>query len=85
MPRAHPAPHVAPARKRQVAALMAQLSEQECLVLRLVLLGWSNKEVGGELRVSDAAVAGHLTRIRRKYAANGLSLVRRLVERGVVK
>jgi DNA-binding NarL/FixJ family response regulator len=50
-------------------AAPAHLTERELAVLRLVAGGYSNKEIGRALRISDGTVKNHLTEILYKLDA----------------
>jgi DNA-binding NarL/FixJ family response regulator len=60
-------------RMRQIPSkadpLAAQLTERELAVLRLVAGGYSNKEIGRLLGISNGTVKNHLTEILQKLAA----------------
>jgi DNA-binding NarL/FixJ family response regulator len=43
------------------------LSDRESSVLRLIALGYSNKEIGADLEISVKTVEGHLTTIYGKF------------------
>lgn len=51
------------------AARSAQLTERELSILRLVAGGYSNKEIGRALTISDGTVKNHLTDILAKLDA----------------
>lgn len=50
-------------------ARATQLSPRELAILRLVAGGYSNKEIGGALNISDGTVKNHLTDILAKLEA----------------
>lgn len=53
----------------QEPARAAQLTERELSILRLVAGGYSNKEIGQALHISDGTVKNHLTDILAKLEA----------------
>lgn len=60
--------HAARATSREPARA-AQLTERELSILRLVAGGYSNKEIGKALNISDGTVRNHLTDILAKLDA----------------
>jgi DNA-binding NarL/FixJ family response regulator len=54
------------ARRGRTGALQPLLAEREQEVLRLVAMGHTDKEIGGQLYISPRTVQNHLTRIRDK-------------------
>jgi DNA-binding NarL/FixJ family response regulator len=52
-----------------IAAPAARLSPRELAILRLVAGGYSNKEIGKALGISDGTVKNHLSDILRKLEA----------------
>ncbi len=53
----------------ETAGTTARLTERELAVLRLVAGGYSNKEIGRTLGISDGTVKNHLTEILEKLQA----------------
>ncbi|WP_031469096.1 response regulator transcription factor [Sciscionella sediminilitoris] len=48
---------------------LAELSERECAVLRLIAGGMANREIAAELVISEATVKSHINRIFAKIGA----------------
>lgn len=51
----------------------ASLSQRECAVMELVVRGLMNKQVAGELGISEITVKAHRGRVMRKMNANSLA------------
>lgn len=63
-----------------------ELTPREMDVLRLMALGYSNKEIAGKLFISAKTVENHKTRIKEKLAAKTRAdLVRYAIERGLLE
>lgn len=65
--------------KKIVADRLAKLTGREREVLHHLLLGKLNKEIAGELDVSQRTVEGHRSRIRDKMQARGIADLIRMV------
>jgi RNA polymerase sigma factor (sigma-70 family) len=49
------------------------LTPRERTVLRLVVSGWRNKQIAGEIQISEATVKVHRTNLMRKMQASSLA------------
>jgi FixJ family two-component response regulator len=59
----------------------ASLSQREREVMALVVCGMLNKQIGGELGISEITVKAHRGRVMRKMAADSLADLVRLAAR----
>ena len=50
-----------------------ELTPRERTVMRLVVAGWRNKQIAGEIRTSEATVKVHRTNLMRKMRASSLA------------
>jgi FixJ family two-component response regulator len=72
------------AEKQSLRRCYAALSPRERQVMALVSLGFLNKQVGGELGISEITVKAHRGHVMRKMKANSLpDLVRMAAELGI--
>jgi DNA-binding NarL/FixJ family response regulator len=70
--------------RRSVPGTRDGLTGRECEVLTLVADGRSNREIGGELYISERTVARHLTNIFRKIrVSNRTEATRYAVDHGI--
>jgi DNA-binding NarL/FixJ family response regulator len=53
----------------EVAQRMAQLTSQQFRVFGMLCSGWPNKQIAGELQITEATVKAHMTAILRKLGA----------------
>ena len=67
------------ARMREVAAKLATLSPRERQVMELVVAGRSNKEVAGDLNVSEKTVESHRAKVMLKMNADSVVELVRMV------
>lgn len=66
--------------------LLAQLTEREMEILRLIAEGYSNKEIGDKLFISHRTVDTHRTNLARKIDAKNIAgLIRFAVRAGIVE
>jgi DNA-binding NarL/FixJ family response regulator len=71
---------------RMSGRVLSQLSPRELDVLRLVAKGYSNKEVGSELRVVEGTVKVHLTNILAKLGVSDRTqAILVAVKRGIIQ
>ena len=49
------------------------LTPRERTVIRLVVAGWRNKQIAGEIQTSEATVKVHRTNLMRKMQASSLA------------
>ena len=62
------------------------LSERELAVLRLIALGYTNAEIGGQLYLSVRTVATHRAHIQQKTRRSSRAeLVRYAIEHGLIE
>jgi len=62
-----------------------ELTKREGEILRLIVGGWTNKQIARQLSRSERTVEYHRNRLMRKMAAhNAAELVRRAIVMGVV-
>jgi FixJ family two-component response regulator len=67
--------HAALGREAEIQALRARyasLTSREREVMALVVAGWLNKQVGGELGISEITVKAHRGKVMQKMNANSL-------------
>lgn len=62
--------------------LLARLSPREASVLRLVVTGRLNKQIGGELGIAETTVKIHRSRITRKLGVTSVVALARLLRAG---
>ena len=74
-----------PAAKDKVKSKVAQLTERECEVVRLLADGMSSKEAATRLQISIRTVESHRINISRKLGFNSIAkLVRYAIRNGIV-
>ena len=66
-------------RRGRPSSIVLTTRQQE--ILRLVALGFANKQIAGELRIAEPSVKKHVSRLFRRYAVpNRAALVRAAIE-----
>lgn len=74
-----------PATKEKVKGKVAQLTERECEVVRLLADGMSSKEAAARLQISIRTVESHRINISRKLGLNSIAkLVHYAIRHGIV-
>jgi DNA-binding NarL/FixJ family response regulator len=74
-----------PAAKDKVKSKVAQLTERECEVVRLLADGMSSKEAATRLQISIRTVESHRINISRKLGFNSIAkLVHYAIRHGIV-
>src|SRR5262249_61628624 len=66
---------------QELRARYASLTPREMQVMALVVSGLLNKQVGGELGISEKTVKAHRGQVMRKMKANSLADLVKLAER----
>ena len=76
-------PDASPSAHSEVGNVFAKLTEREAAVLRLLIGGMTNKEIGRALTLQEVTVKVHLRNVYRKIkAANRAAAVRIAMEQG---